>query len=118
MLRLVLLMPLFFIPSLVLIPLFLLPSRIQNRINILTKISDCNAGINTFNVLNFTNLNISDPTTFENLTNVNETELFLIIENMIIYTLCNDSTWQDVIVFDNSTKENWESMLRFGGLNY
>lgn len=43
--------------------------------------------------------NVSDPTTFETNYSVIDTE----IENMLNFTLANDSIWEEVIVFDKDT---------------
>jgi len=56
--------------------------------------------------------NISDPSTFETNYSVIESE----IENMLNFTLNNESKWEEVIIFDKDKKNitNWEYMLRFG----
>jgi len=43
--------------------------------------------------------NISDSETYENFTDMNETEYFLMIEDMVIYTLKNESKCESTINF-------------------
>ena len=53
--------------------------------------------------------NISDPSTFETNYSVIDTE----IENMLNYTLANDSTWEEVINFNKDTT-NLKFIMQFG----
>lgn len=53
--------------------------------------------------------NLKDPSTFE--TNYTFSEID--IENVLNYTLANDTMWEEVIHLDKS-KTPWEDMMRFG----
>lgn len=44
--------------------------------------------------------NISDPSTYEIFNHTNETEYFITIDEMVIYTLQNESKWETNISLD------------------
>lgn len=54
--------------------------------------------------------NISDPTTFE--TTENETELMEIVDDILNYTLQNDSKWEEKIILKDPTNVLWEFIIR------
>ena len=63
----------------------------------------------------FVTPNISDPRTFEtidNETEFNETELMDIVDNMLNYTLQNDSKWEEKIILRDPKDILWEFMIR------
>jgi hypothetical protein len=58
--------------------------------------------------------NISDATTYETMGN--ETELFASMDNMMLYTLANNSQWEETVLFEDlfANETHWEQMMRFG----
>lgn len=53
--------------------------------------------------------NLIDPSTFETNYMISDTD----IENILNYTLANDTKWEELIYFDKSIT-HWEHMMRFG----
>ena len=59
--------------------------------------------------------NISDPTTYENFTDINETEYFIMMDELILYSLMNTSNDEISYSFTNPNVTQWEVMMKFGG---
>jgi len=99
---------------LVLVPFFI---KIQNMIPFNKSFEDPfrELFINKYNHFSYPEgckPNISDPSTYETYTHINEAEFNLQIENMIIYSL--EPIINETIIFDNENKTEWEKMLKFG----